>query len=247
MQGRDATEFSAKKKEMKFRDKKWPDFRGSFYRNMVEFSFIADEFDATPSDIILEVGAGSGRFTEKMAEIGAKVIALDMSREQLRINRERCCCDVVLGDLCHLPFKSCVFDKTVALSVFQCVPTEKSRLSGLKEAKRVTRKGGIFLIDVYNHRPLLDFWVNRKEGFYRTSPPVYYYRFGFREFQIWLGSMFRKILSFKGILVLYPLMKASKLENSPVASRIALLLERGIRKTFLPSFFGDFILATCEA
>lgn len=247
MQRLDAEESAAKKREMEFRNRNWPDFRGSLYRNMVEFSFIDEDFDPTPSDLILEVGAGAGRFTEKMAKIGAEVIALDLSREQLRMNKRRCRCHTVLGDLCHLPFRSQVFDKTAALSVFQSIPTEKSRLSGLKEVKRVTRNGGILLIAVYNYRPLLDFLVNSKEGFHKTSPPTYYYRFGFKEFQIWLRSTFRKILSYRGILVLYPVMKASKLENSPSASKTALLLERRIQKTFLPSFFGDFIIATCEA
>jgi len=239
-------EFAAKKREIEFRDKSWPDFRGSLYRNIVEFSFIPKQLATAPSDLILDAGAGAGRFTEKLARNGGDVIALDFSKEQLRINRSRCRCQAVVADLCYLPFRSQVFDKAVALSVFQYIPKEKGRLSGLKEIKRVIKKGGIFLIHVYNYRPLLDSWVNRKEGFHKTSPPVYYYRFGFREFRVWLKPVFQKIVSFRGILVLYPIMKASKLENSPFVSKIAMLLEGALQKTFLPSFFGDFIVAACE-
>lgn len=239
-------EFTAKKREIEFRDKNWQDFRGSLYRNVVEFSFIPKQFSKAPSNLILDAGAGAGRFTEIMARNGGDVIALDFSKEQLRINRSHCRCQAVVADLCYLPFRSQVFDKAAALSVFQLIPNKEGRLAGLKEIKRVVRKGGIFLIHVYNYRPLLDSWVNKKEGFYKTSPPVYYYRSGFREFQGWLKLVFKKIVSMRGILVLYPVMKASRLENSPSITRIALFLERAFQRTFLPIFFGDFIAALCE-
>ena len=40
-------------------------------------------------DRVLEIGAGPGRFTLELARLGATVVVGDISREQLRLNRER--------------------------------------------------------------------------------------------------------------------------------------------------------------
>lgn len=39
-------------------------------------------------DEVLEVGAGPGRFTREIADLGARVLVTDISREQLRLNRK---------------------------------------------------------------------------------------------------------------------------------------------------------------
>ena len=39
-------------------------------------------------DRILEIGAGAGRFTQKLAEISAKIVVADISPIQLQLNRE---------------------------------------------------------------------------------------------------------------------------------------------------------------
>lgn len=42
-----------------------------------------------PGDRVLEIGAGPGRFTTVLAEMGASVVVTDISRVQLDLNRER--------------------------------------------------------------------------------------------------------------------------------------------------------------
>src|SRR5205823_8297077 len=42
-----------------------------------------------PGDRVLEVGAGPGRFTIQLAELGAKVCVADISPRQLQLNREK--------------------------------------------------------------------------------------------------------------------------------------------------------------
>jgi 2-polyprenyl-3-methyl-5-hydroxy-6-metoxy-1,4-benzoquinol methylase len=42
----------------------------------------------TPGMRVLEIGAGAGRFTQVLAELGTRVLVGDLSQEQLRINRE---------------------------------------------------------------------------------------------------------------------------------------------------------------
>ena len=37
---------------------------------------------------VLEVGAGAGRFTVELARLGARVVVVDISPEQLRLNEE---------------------------------------------------------------------------------------------------------------------------------------------------------------
>lgn len=43
----------------------------------------------TPGSRVLDVGAGPGRFTEILVEMGCHVSVVDLSSEQLRLNRER--------------------------------------------------------------------------------------------------------------------------------------------------------------
>jgi ubiquinone/menaquinone biosynthesis C-methylase UbiE len=46
-------------------------------------------------DRVLEVGPGPGRFTRELAELGARVVAFDISAEQLRLNQQRMKCEGV--------------------------------------------------------------------------------------------------------------------------------------------------------
>ncbi len=43
----------------------------------------------SPGTSVLEIGAGPGRFTETLAEMGCRISVVDLSAEQLRLNRER--------------------------------------------------------------------------------------------------------------------------------------------------------------
>ena len=98
---------------------------------------------------VLEVGSGSGRFTEQAASTGATVVSLDYSTAvdaNYRSNGEKSNVLIVQGDIYSMPFKKESFDKVLCLGVIQHTPdVEKSFFSLVEYLK----PGGSLAIDVY--------------------------------------------------------------------------------------------------
>lgn len=223
------------------------DYQYSCCRNIVDRVSVLKNFRIDCSDLILEVGAGTGRFTIELAKKVAEVVAVDYSIDSLKINKSRCNCHVVLADLCFLPFRSSVFDNATSIGVFQFIPTWRSRITGLREIRRVLKKNAHFLIAVYNYslvyaNPLLKkFKKHRKQG-YRDGT-LYYYRFNLSEFRSMLASTFSKIVEIRGILVLTLLQEFLYRIGT---KKIALSLEPFFEKTFLSCMLGSHLLSLCQ-
>jgi SAM-dependent methyltransferase len=106
-----------------------------------------------PGMRVLEIGAGAGRFTQVLAELGARVVAADISPGQLALNRGFAC---QLGfaaaveewqqaDICDLaPWPAQVFDCVVAYGgPFSYVLDRRD--DALRACLRVLRPGGLLL------------------------------------------------------------------------------------------------------
>jgi SAM-dependent methyltransferase len=88
---------------------------------------------------VLEVGPGPGEVSERMQrELGADVVAIDVSERMVELARERGV-DARVGDVEELPFADAEFDLVVAAWVLFHVP-DLDR--GLSEIARVLRPGG---------------------------------------------------------------------------------------------------------
>lgn len=91
---------------------------------------------------VLEVGCGTGAFAERMLkELGADVVALDLSPRMVELARERGV-EALVGTAEALPFRGEEFDCVVANWVLHHVP-DLDR--GLAEIARVLRPGGCLL------------------------------------------------------------------------------------------------------
>jgi SAM-dependent methyltransferase len=109
-----------------------------------------------PKSKVLEIGAGAGRFTQILAQIGAQVVVSDISPGQVELNkkhaREEGFAQAVLAwqvaDICDLfQFESSSFDRVVAYGgPFSY--TLDQRDTALRECLRVLRPGGILLLSV---------------------------------------------------------------------------------------------------
>ena len=105
---------------------------------------------------VLEVGAGPGRFTQVLAQIGAQVVVSDISPTQLELNKnyaaENDFSAAVLSweiaDICDLSqFESSSFDRVVAYGgPFSYALDQRDK--ALRECLRVLRPGGILLLSV---------------------------------------------------------------------------------------------------
>ncbi|MEX0675356.1 MAG: class I SAM-dependent methyltransferase [Gaiellaceae bacterium] len=88
---------------------------------------------------VLEVGCGTGEFTERMArELGAEVVAVDISGRMVELTAARGI-DARVGDVQALPFEDAEFDVAVANWVLYHAPDVDM---AIRELARVLRPGG---------------------------------------------------------------------------------------------------------
>ena len=99
---------------------------------------------AQPSELILDVAAGTGTSTEPFARSGATAVACDFSLGMLRVGRSaRPRLPFVAGDAMRLPFADAVFDAvTITFGIRNVVDVPVA----LREMRRVTKAGGRLLV-----------------------------------------------------------------------------------------------------
>ena len=105
--------------------------------------------DALEGVSVLDVGCGSGRFTERAALRGARVTSLDIGIRLLECTRRRSSTRPVAADACALPFRADAFDLVISS---ECIEHTRDPRRALAEIHRVTRRGGRFLVTVPNQR-----------------------------------------------------------------------------------------------
>lgn len=107
-------------------------------------------------DRVLDAGCGPGRFTAHIAQLGAKVTALDVSKGQLQLAEQTLRAarlidrveDFVQADIVDLSgIEDDYFDVTVCYGGALSYVQEK-RQQAAEELLRVTRRGGIVLVSV---------------------------------------------------------------------------------------------------
>lgn len=104
-----------------------------------------------PGSHVLDAGCGSGSFLPLLAEqVGSRgrVSALDLAAEHVATARRRTAglpCDVVRGDVLHLPYPDDRFDAVWCANTVQYLPDASLR-QALSEMRRVVRPGGLIAI-----------------------------------------------------------------------------------------------------
>lgn len=118
--------------------------------------------------LVLDIGCGSGRFTDVAIRFGATVVSVDYSSaiDVAYKNTKSQNSLFIQCDALNLPFKENVFDFAFSIGVLHHTPNPKI---GVNEAYRVIKKKGKFAISVYS-----------KESNY-TLPSVKLWRFIFKK------------------------------------------------------------------
>lgn len=100
-------------------------------------------------ELVLEVGCGSGRFTEQASATGATVISMDYSAAvdaNYASNGRRENVIIVQGDLYRMPFRPGFFDRLFCFGVLQHTPRVAEAFQALPQ---YLKPGGTLAIDVY--------------------------------------------------------------------------------------------------
>lgn len=110
---------------------------------------------------ILEVGSGSGRFTEQAASTGALVVSFDMSHAveaNYATNGTRDNVLIAQADVFRPPCRTDSFDKVFCFGVLQHTPDPKRAFMALP---RFLKPGGQIVVDVYE-KTLLKYVLGTK-------------------------------------------------------------------------------------
>jgi ubiquinone/menaquinone biosynthesis C-methylase UbiE/uncharacterized protein YbaR (Trm112 family) len=100
-------------------------------------------------EIVLEVGSGSGRFTEQAANTGATVVSVDYSYAvdaNYASNGARRNVLIVQADVFAMPFRAGIFDRLFCFGMLQHTP---SPLHAFQALPRVLKPGGSLCADIY--------------------------------------------------------------------------------------------------
>jgi SAM-dependent methyltransferase/uncharacterized protein YbaR (Trm112 family) len=105
-------------------------------------------------EVILEVGSGSGRFTEQAARTGATVVSLDYSYAvdaNFASNGSRCNVLIIQADVLSMPFRPQTFDRLFCFGMLQHTPSPSRAFAALPS---VLKSGGSLCADIYK----VSFW-----------------------------------------------------------------------------------------
>ncbi|MDD1726129.1 MAG: class I SAM-dependent methyltransferase [Euryarchaeota archaeon] len=121
-----------------------------------EVDFIEKELGFNRSAIILDIGCGTGRHAIELAKRGYAVTAVDLSESQLDLAREKAAAvDVtvqfVKADARLLDYSG-QFDAVIIAceGAFPLMETDEMNFEILKNAFRVLRQGGVFILTTLN-------------------------------------------------------------------------------------------------
>ena len=132
-----------------------PDFQGP--RHELREDLLLDEFlAARPGRAVLDVGAGSGTFSNRLVALGFDVTSTDVTDEALDVLRSRVSGDVRRADATSLPFSPASFDAVILAEVLEHVEDDGAALA---EAARVLRPHGTLAITV----PRNPAWFSRSD------------------------------------------------------------------------------------
>lgn len=124
-----------------------------------------------PAARVLELGCGTGEFTQRVARAGARLVALDLSGELLARARDKIGkgASFLRANAHVLPFSDASFDAVYGCSVLHHLDAEIA----LREVRRVLRPGGRLVFsepNLMNPQVFLMFKVERLKPHYGVSP-----------------------------------------------------------------------------
>lgn len=125
------------------------------YVDIVEKQMVDEMFGLSKAksskEKILDMGVGPGRWSSHFVEMGfEKVVGLDISKEMISVSKKHVDSNRYegkVGNIDNLPFEDSSFEKLMCFRTFKY---SKRPGEALKEARRVMKKGGLYLLEISN-------------------------------------------------------------------------------------------------
>ena len=163
---------------------------------------------------ILDLACGTGRHAIPLQKDGYAIVGLDSSVNLLRIGKQRDGdATLVCGDMRFLPFNKASFSAVISIDTsIGYLPEEKEDAESIAETRRVLRRDGFFIVDVFNRLNLTAKYQDRKTATKNIEYPSFHLQQkrqlscnGKLLCDIWTirGRADRKIRVFKHIVRLY--------------------------------------------
>lgn len=149
----------------KFNEEKRLDSRHGRVEFITSMKYIHDYLDAEKKAKILDIGAGTGRYSVALAEEGYDVTAVELVKHNLGLLKAKgSTVKAFQGNALNLKrFADNTFDVTLLFGPMYHLFTFEDKVKALTEAKRVTKQGGVILVAyVMNEYSILTYGFKQK-------------------------------------------------------------------------------------
>lgn len=181
-----------KLQEIAFRDRvaadDWSEWKHADLKNRLEIPPCLRAMSPEASDVVVELGCGTGRLTLQYLPHVDRTIAMDFSLASLISLQKRIPVELqdrillVHGDITAPPLATKQFSKAVSFQVLEHLPSPEGRQLALRKAAGLLKPGGSLVCTVYNWSEEKKQDASRgvgdntqKEGFHDTG--VFYFNF----------------------------------------------------------------------
>lgn len=131
----------------KFNEDKRFNSRGGYVEYIVSLKYIYKYLNEFNNPKILDIGAGTGAYSIKLAEDGYDVTAIELVKHNLRYIEKCSKVDAYQGNAIDLSkFNDNTFDLVLLFGPMYHLISNDDKIKALSEAKRVTKNNGIIMV-----------------------------------------------------------------------------------------------------
>lgn len=114
------------------------------------YHYVLDYLNLGTTDVLLDIGCGSGMFSDLAYQTGAQVTGIDATEPLIALAKERnSAINFLTGEMEELPFANESFNIVCGFNSFQYAANVKNALT---EAKRVLKPGGKLVVMIWGNK-----------------------------------------------------------------------------------------------